>query len=205
MNKQTFLKWLRINSLCYLGAFVLVFLLVQLFPSIMLGFWEGWSSLIKLTGGKRMEELSSEFDAFIHILSRNSVSVGIYFIGGLLLQAPFVTIVLGSFYSLVAFAVPLSTGILQPFSFWILIAIEALFLIIPATFSSTLATEIFGVKPEKKQLLGYWKKSFRDLRYFPKQKGWTVTFKENKKELISFTIIILGLLLFGVWFEVWGC
>ena len=47
MNEQIFLKWLKINSLCFIGAFIVTFLIVQLFPNAMLGFWGGWASLIE--------------------------------------------------------------------------------------------------------------------------------------------------------------
>ena len=36
------------------------------------------------------------------------------------------------------------------------------------------------------------------------KRNWSVVFKENKEELILFTVVILALLLFGAWFEVWG-
>ena len=36
------------------------------------------------------------------------------------------------------------------------------------------------------------------------KRNWSVVFKENKKELILFTVVILALLVFGAWFEVWG-
>ena len=158
MDKKIFLKWLKINSLCFIGAFAAVFILTQLVPNIMLGLMKGWWSLIAMAGGKRMEEFPSMFDAFIYIVFRNSISVSVAFIIGLLLYAPLLMIIMGSFYSLVAFAVPLTTGDPQPTGFWILAIIEALFLIISASFASTLGTEIYGIKPEKKQLSGYWKK-----------------------------------------------
>jgi hypothetical protein len=45
------------------------------------------------------------------------------------------------------------TGITFTLIDWILVAIEMLFVVISATFSSTLSTEIFQVKPESKQYL----------------------------------------------------
>ncbi len=203
MNKQIFLKWLKINSLCFIGAFIAVFLLVQLFPNIMLGFLGGWTTLIEMTGAKKMAELPSRFDAFIHTLSRNSVSIIIVFITALLLQAPILMVVFGSFYSLIAFLAPLTIGKTFALFDWILIATEALFFIVTATFASTLATEVFGVKPEKKQILEYWKKNWKKL--LPEQKrSWRIVFKENMKEFTFFIIIILALLIFGACFEVWG-
>ena len=207
MNKQIFLKWLKINSLCFIGAFIVTFLIVQLFPNAMLGFWGGWASLIEQTGARGAAEFSPDFNTFIKIFYRNSISVSIVFIVGLFLGAPILMIAYGLFFSLVAALAPL-TGVTFTFFDWILIATEALFLIVSATFASTLATEIFGVKPEIKQLLEYWKKQLTDWKNpwsFPEQKrNWRIVFKENKKGFVLFILIILALLLFGAWFEVWG-
>jgi hypothetical protein len=171
----------------------------------MLGFWGGWASLIEQTGTKGAAEFSPDVNTFISILCRNSISISIVFIVGLLLAAPILMIVYGVFYSLVASLAAL-TGVTFTLFDWILVATEALFFIVSATFASTLATEIFGVKPEIKQWLEYWKKELTDWkRLFPEQKrNWRIVFKENKKEFVLFIIIILALLLFGAWFEVWG-
>ena len=207
MNKQVFLKWFKINSLFFIGTFIIIFLLVRLFPNIMLGFWARWASLIEMTGAKGAAEFSADFNTFIRIFCRNSISIPIHFFAGLFLGAPVVMIIDGLFYSLVAFLAPLTIGETFTFFDWILVATEALFAIISATFASTLGTEILGVKPEIKQLLEYWKKQLTDWKkpWFPEQKrNWRIVFKENKKEFVLFIIIILALLLFGAWFEVWG-
>ncbi len=207
MNKQIFLKWLIINSLCLVGAFIVVFLLVQLFPNVMLGLWGGWASLISMTGVKGAAEFSPNFNTFISIFSRNCISVFVVFFVGLLLVAPVMMVLYGVFYSLVVSLAPL-TGVTFTFFDWILVVIEILFMIISATFASTLATEIFGVKPEIKQFLEWWKKQLTDWKKFwslPEQKrNWRVVFKENRKEFILFLTIILVLLLFGALVEVWG-
>jgi len=121
--------------------------------------------------------------------------------------APVMMVLYGVFYSLVVSLAPL-TGVTFTFFDWILVVIEILFMIISATFASTLATEIFGVKPEIKQFLEWWKKQLTDWKKFwslPEQKrSWRVVFKENGKEFILFLIIILVLLLFGALVEVWG-
>ena len=207
VNKQIFLKWLKINSLCLIGVFIVIFLLVQLFPNVMLGLWGGWASLISMTGVKGAAEFSPNFNTFIRIFSRNSISVFVVFFVGLLLVAPVMMVLYGVFYSLVVSLAPL-TGVTFTFFDWILVAIEILFMIISATFASTLATEIFGVKPEIKQFLEWWKRQLTDWKKFwslPEQKrNWRVVFKENRKEFILFLIIILVLLLFGALVEVWG-
>ena len=207
MNKQIFLKWLKINSLCLIGAFIVIFLLVQLFPNVMLGLWGGWASLISMTGVKGAAEFTPNFNTFIQIFCRNSISVFIVFFVGLLLVAPLIMVMYGIFYSLVVFLAPL-TGITFSFFDWILVVIEILFMIVSATFASTLATEIFGVKPEIKQFLGWWKNQLTDWKKFwslpERKRNWRVVFKENIKEIIFFLIILLVLLLLGALVEVWG-
>jgi len=205
MKNRVLLRWLLINSLCFTGMFLTGFLLIKLFPHPMLGLLNRWFSLIELTGGKRMAELPSRMSAFIHIVTRNSFSVLIAFVVGLLLLAPPVTTIWGLFYSLVAFAVPSITGSPRPLNFWILIMFEALFLIISATYSSVLASEIFGIEPKKGPLLEHWKRELKTLlTYFPERKrNWREVFDENAKESIFFIFIVASLLLFGAWFEVW--
>ncbi len=207
MNKPIFLKWLKINSLCLVGAYIVIFILVQLFSDIMLRFWGGWASLISMTGVKGAAEFSPNFNTFIRIFGRNSISVFVVFFVGLLLMAPVVMVMYGVFYSLVVSLAPL-TGITFTFFDWLLVAIEVLFMIITATFASTLATEIFGVRPEIKQFLEWWKEQLTDWKRFwslPEQKrNWRVVFKENRKESIRFLITILVLLLSGALVEVWG-
>ena len=66
MNKQVFLKWFKINSLFFIGPFIIIFLLVQLFPDTMLGFWARWASLIEQTGARGAAEFTPDFNSFIH-------------------------------------------------------------------------------------------------------------------------------------------
>lgn len=204
-KREIFLRWLLINSLCFMGMFLTGFFLIKLFPHPMLGLLNRWVSLIELTGAKRMAELPSKMNAFIHIVARNSFSVLIAFVVGLLLLAPTVMLIWGLFYSLVAFAVPSITGIPRPLNFWILITFEALFLIIPATYTSILASEIFGIKPEIGLLLDYWKRELKtQLTYFPERKrDWREVFAENMKESIFLIIFVASMLFLGAWFEVW--
>jgi len=180
-------------------------LLIKLFPHPMLGLLDRWVSLIELTGAKRMAELPSRISAFTHIVTRNSLSVLIAFVVGILLLAPPVMLLWGLFYSLVAFAVPSITGSPRPLNFWILITFEALFLITPAIYTSALASEIFGIKPEKGPLLDHWKRELKTLlTYFPERKrDWREVFDENRKESIFFIVMAASLLLLGAWFEVW--
>jgi len=80
MNKQIFLKWLKINGLYLVGAFIVIFLLVKLFPNVMLGLWGGWASLISMTGVKGAAEFTPNFNTFIEIFVRNSIAVFVVFL-----------------------------------------------------------------------------------------------------------------------------
>lgn len=201
MNKQIFVKWLRINTLCFTGAFIVALLLAWLLPGIMTGFFLKWAKL-SLTVVPLVLEPTTKKAFFIGIFVRNSISVLAFFIGSIILAAPILMTISGVFFPL-AFVTLINCGL----PFWytiILIAIESSFLIITATFASTLGTEIFGIKPERKQLFEYWKNDITKLWYWPKQeRNWKIVFKENKIEIILFVLIILTLLLFGAWFEVW--
>ena len=139
MSKQIFVKWLKINVLCFVGAFIIALLLALLFPDIMRGFIGRWIKL-SFTVVPLVLEPTTKKALFTGIFVRNSISVLVFFI-----------------------------------------------------------------KPERKQLFEHWKKDITTLWYWPKQeRNWKMVFKENKKELILFSVVILALLLFGAWFEVWG-
>jgi uncharacterized membrane protein YecN with MAPEG domain len=144
----------------------------------MLEFWGGWASLAEQTGAKGAAEFSPDFNIFIRILGRNSISVSIVFIVGLFLAAPIVMIIYGLFYTLVASLAPLTIGKTFTFFDWILVATEALFSIVSATFASTLATEILGVKSEIKQWLAYWKKELTDTKnlwaWYEQKRNWRI-------------------------------
>jgi len=201
MNKQIFVKWLRINTLCFIGAFIVALLLALLLPDIMRGFIGRWIKL-SFTVVPLVLDPTTKKAFFTGIFVQNSISVLVFFIGSVLLAAPILMTISGVFFPL-AFVTLIDRGL----PFWytiILIAIESAFFIITATFASTLGTEIFGIKPERKQLFEYWKKDITKLWYWPKQeRNWKIVFKENKIEIILFVLIILTLLLFGAWFEVW--
>ena len=45
MNRNIFLKWLKINILFFMGAFIVSLLLALLFPDTMLGFVRSWGGI----------------------------------------------------------------------------------------------------------------------------------------------------------------
>ncbi len=78
---------------------------------------------------------------------------------------------------------------------------EVSFILLATTFASSLGSEIFGVRPERKDIAGFWKRNWK--RLSPEQKrNWKGVFRENRKGLFLLIVIIVVLLLFGAWFEV---
>lgn len=182
-----------------MGAFIVALLLASLFPDTMLGFVRKWGAYIRTVGPTALEPTSKEA-LFVNILTKNGFMTILYFLASLLFFAPLLAIIGGTFYSLGLMSA-IERGVVP---FWhspILITIEVSFILLTITFASALGTEIFGVKPGRIEIMDFWKKNWK--RLFPEQKrNLRVVFKENKKELILFIVIILALLLFGALFEV---
>ena len=207
MNREIFLKWLKINVLFFIGAFIVALLLAFLFTDTMLGFVRSWGAYGNSVSPTVLEP-TSKTGLFVNILTRTSFTTILYFIASLFFLAPLIAIISGTFYSLGLMSAIdhfVKGEIWYPlWSSPVLISIEVSFILLTITFASALGTEIFGVNPERKEIMDFWKKNWKKL--FPEQKrNWKVVFKENKKELILFTVVILALLLFGAWFEVWRC
>ena len=207
MNKEIFLKWVRINILFFVGAFIVALFLTSLFPDTMLGFVRSWGARSRLVSSTLFGEAASKHVLFFRIFAWNGLVLVLYFIASLFLLAPLVSVIMGAFYSLGLMSAIdhfIKGEIWYPL--WhspVLIAIETSFILLTITLGSALSTEIFGVKPERKEIMDYWKRNWKKL--LPEQKrDWRVVFEENEKELILFVIIILALLLFGAWFEIWG-
>jgi hypothetical protein len=199
MNRKIFLKWLKVNILFFTCAFIVAMLLALLFPDTMLGFVRVWGAYSRAVGPTVLEPTSREA-LFVNILTKNGLMTILYFLASLLFFAPLLAMIGGTFYSLGLMSA-IERGVVP---FWhspILIAIEVSFILLTTTFASALGTEIFGVKPERDEILDFWKRNWR--RLLPEQeRNWRAVFKENNRELSLFIVIILALLLFGAWFEV---
>lgn len=198
MDNRIFIKWLKINILFFAGAFIAALILALVIPDIMLLFVRRWGAYTIAVGPRVLESTTKEA-FFINILTRNSLMTILYFIASLFFLAPLLAIMTGTFYSL-GLVSAIERGV-SPF--WhppVLIAIEISLILLSVTFGSALGSEIFGTRPEGKEIIDFWKKNWKKL--FPEQKrGWKVVFGENKKEFILFFVIISSLLLFGAWFE----
>jgi hypothetical protein len=199
MNRKIFLKWLKINILFFTGAFIVALLLALLFPDTMLGFVRIWGAYIRSVGPTVLEPTSREA-LFVNILTKNSFMTILYFLASLLFFAPLLAMIGGTFYSL-GLVSAIGRGVEPSWHSPILIAIEVSFILLTISFASALGTEIFGVKPERDEILDFWRKNWK--RLFPEQKrNWRAVFNENKRELVLFIVLILALLLFGAWFEI---
>ena len=82
MNKQIFMKWLKINTLCFIGAFIAALLLALLFPDTMLGFVRSWGAYGNSVSPTVLEP-TSKTGLFVNILTRTSFTTILYFIASL--------------------------------------------------------------------------------------------------------------------------
>jgi hypothetical protein len=199
MDRKIFQKWLKVNILFFTGAFIVALLLALLFPDTMLGFVRTWGAHSRTVGPTILEPTSKEA-LFVNILTKNSFMTILYFLASLLFFAPLLAMIGGTFYSLGLMSA-IERDVVPLWHSPILIAIEVSFILLTITFASSLGTEIFGVKPERDEIMDFWKKNWK--RLLPEQKrNWRAVFKENSRELILFIVLILALLLFGAWFEI---
>jgi len=205
MDREIFLKWFRINILFLVGAFIVALFFTSLFPDTMLGFVRGWGARSRLVSSALFGEDASKYVLFFRVFAWNGLVLVLCFIASLFLLAPLVSVIMGAFYSLGLMSAIdhfIKGEIWYPlWSSPVLTSVEASFILLATTFASALATEIFGVKPEREDIMFFWRKNWKKL-FPPQEKKWRIVFDENKKELISFIIVLLALLLFGAWFEV---
>ena len=99
MNRTIFLKWLKINILFFMGAFIVALLLALLFPDTMLGFVRKWGAYSRIVGPTVLKPTSKEA-LFINILTKNSFMIILYFLASLFFFAPLLAMIGGTFYSL---------------------------------------------------------------------------------------------------------
>jgi hypothetical protein len=197
------LQWLWFNTKFFLPVFLLVWILIYLFPNAMLGLFGQWAFLMKMLGAKNISEFATQSEVFTHILTRNGVTLIIYFAVGLFLQSPIALVFTGAFYSLVAFLAPLTMG--KPFGLndWALISVEIIALILSTSLASALAGEAYGVKPDMNSLWKYWKYSWTRLWVKPAI-SWKSVLREWAGVVLLTLLIIAGLSVFVAWFETYG-
>jgi hypothetical protein len=197
------LEWLWFNTKFFLPVFLLVWILIYLFPDSMLSVFGKWAILMKMLGAKNISEFAAQSDVFTHILTRNGMTLIIYFIIGLFLQSPIALVFTGAFYSFIAFLAPLTMGKSFNLNDWVLISVELIALILSTSLASALASELYGVKPDINSLLKYWKYSWTKLWVKPVN-NWKLVLREWVGITLLTLLIITGLSVFVAWFETYG-
>ena len=199
MNKNIFLKWLKINTLFFVGTFIVGLVLALLFPDHMLGFGRRWGANV-IAISRIISEPVSRKGFFVNIVVLNSFTTFIKSLLSLIFLGPLLSVVMGIFYS-IGLLSAFERGITPLWHSPVLIFIEVLFSLLAMSFASALGSEIFGVPPGKKEIIDFWKENWK--KAIPEQKkDWKAVFKENRKEIVLFIIIIFVLILVGAWVEI---
>jgi hypothetical protein len=202
-NINLIIRWGRINSAFFLGVFFTVGLLSLLFPLTMLSLFAKWASLLSSFGAKAANQFTSSFQMFVHILQRNAIAALIYFIIGFLLQAPLAMLFSGAFYAFIVFLAPHAIGRAFGVFDWLLITVEVLALVVSTSLSSGFASVLYQVEPTVSDWWRYSKKSWRSLS-MKAPISWRDPLPTWLPILLSGVFVIVGMLLFVAWFEVYG-
>jgi hypothetical protein len=203
MRLKIILKWLRINFVCFAFFFLLTWIVIILYPDFMLRVFGQWAILLEGIGAKGAGDFTTKSAMFVHILTMNSVTLIIYIVVGIFLQSLLVMLFTGVFYSSIAFLAPYTIGRSFSLNDWLLISVELFTLILGISLSSALAGEMFGVEPEIRSLISYWKKNWNKLLPKPVS-DWKRILKEWTRTILIGLLIIIGLSLFVAWFETYG-
>ena len=203
MKLNIVLQWLRLNLVFLTPFFLLTWMFISFFPDVVLRVFGKWAVLMQAVGAKNLRDFTSQSDMFTHILRMNSVTALVYFVIGLFLQSPLVMLFTGAFYASIAFLALYTIGRASEVNDWLLISVELLALILSISLSSALAGDLFGVKPDARNLLNYWKRNWN--RFLPKPvSNWKSVLREWSGTALLVVSIIGALLLFVAWFETYG-
>ncbi len=197
------LEWVRINAAFMLAAFLLTGGLIALFPQAMLDIFGRYARFLEALGATPASALPSPAEMFALVLQRNALSVLIYFVIGLVLQAPLAVLFGGAFYGLVAFLAPSTIGRAFGPADWLLVAAESAAIILSASLASGFASELFQVSPTVSGWWRYFKQSWRSLLMNPVRPLRAVL--ASWSALLGLGLLVVaGLLLFVAWFEAYG-
>jgi hypothetical protein len=198
MNPKIFQNWLKLNLLVFATAFIVAMLLYLAFPETMLAFVRGWGAY-SIAVDPTVVDTGTKQALFINILTKNVLIIILYVIASLLLLAPVLAVITGTFYALGLLSA-LNRGLMPLWLSPLLITIEVSFILLTLTIGSAIGSEMFGVQPGLKTLKEFWKQNWK--RLFPEPKrNWREVFKENKKVLAAVTGVIVSLILIGAWVE----
>ena len=196
-------RWLWIHLQLFIPSFSLVGILTTLFPEMMLSAFGKWALVMQAVGARSASQFSSQPEMFMHILTTNAVSLVIFVIVGLFLQAALAMPFTAAFYALVAFLAPYTIGRSFGPADWLLISVESFTLILGASVSSGLAADLYGVSPSFRGLVEYWKKSWTKL--LPQlAPHWREVVREWRVTIAAAVVSLAALSVFVAWFETYG-
>ncbi len=197
------LRWIRLNGAFMLTGFVLTGGLIALAPQTMLGVFAGLARFYEALGARGAGSFVSDAEVFSHILQRNAIAAAAFFVVGMVLQGPLAAILGGAFYGLVAFLAPRTIGRAFGPNDWLLVAVEALALVLSVSLGSAIAGELYDVAGSLRAWSRYFRGSWRSLSMKlarparPVLASWVGVFG-------AVVVIIAGMLLFVAWFETRG-
>jgi hypothetical protein len=204
MAKSTLiLRWMGINWGSLGISFVLMGLLIGLLPNLMLSLYGSWATLLSSLGARTAIELASPSAIFWHIVQRNLLAALVYFLIGLLLQAPIGMIFGGGFYALIVFLAPQTIRRSLSGSDWLLITIEMGTLVLAASLGMGVAGAAYDVSPGLRSWWEYSKQSWRTIA-IKIPEGWRETLSDWIGILFIGGLITTGLVLFVAWYETYG-
>jgi hypothetical protein len=203
MKIQPIQGWLWFNFKIFMIFFGMVGILVLLIPDVMLRLFGQWALLMQAFGARSTAQLGSPGEMFRHILITNGLTLAIYLLVGLWLQAPLLMPFTGAFYALVAFLAPWTIGRSFRLADWVLIGAEILMLLLGSSITSGLAGDLYEVHPKVRSLGAYWKKAWRKLWLHPTL-AWKAVLQAWRATLLVGFVVLLALLVFIAWFETYG-
>ncbi len=203
MKSFSVFRWFQLNLVCFAPFFFLTAIFAIFFPDAALRVLGKWVVLLQAAGDKNVGDFASQSEMFTHILARNSITVVVYLVIGLLLQSPLVMLFTGAFYALIAFLAPHTIGKPLGVNDWFLISAELFVLMLSISLSSALAGDLFDVRPDAKSLWGCWKHNWYKL--LPKPVShWKLVLREWLGTVVVVVSVIFVLLVLVAWFEVYG-
>ena len=197
--KITFLLWVRANTLVFLLTFLVVTLLANSSAVPAANVANIWFSAVRATGIRQVSEFAVKYDAFVHVLQRNTFSTFLQLVAGALGVAPISLGVLASFYGLVVFVKPIYGGSVTVMDVFLIFSEGAAF-VFGASLTSTIASQMFEIEP------GFGKAWFRSLlkasrSNFRTNREWIPIIRKHRWLIAIVSGVIILSLLTGAWIE----
>ncbi|MFC1780544.1 hypothetical protein ACFLY9_02520 [Patescibacteria group bacterium] len=163
-----------------------------------------WIKLIEAVAKpEKIDSYDSRLNAFTGIFFRNSISVFISLIIGIINQGPISLIFYGVFYSLIIFLAPITIDRWFGLVDWIFVLIEIFAIVYATSIGSFVSGEWLGLEPNWKSFINYWKKNWKNL-FFKGKVSLIFVLKEKKRQIIFGLFALVVLLILGAFLEIAG-